>query len=478
VDKNADGRITEEEVKEIITLSASTNKLNMEKQTEECARLITEELDPDNLGYIDIYNFERLLKASSESVMIGATKSRKMLSSTEEPNLLRRWYRRAAYFLGETWQRWRCWVMLLWLSICGGLFAWKFEQYRRRAVFDVMGYCVCVAKGGAETLKFNMALILLPVCRNTITWLRNHSPAGRAVPLDDSIGFHKVVAAGIAVGAGLHIASHLTCDFPRLLHATDAEYAPLAGYFGMTRPPNYWWFVKGTEGWTGLTMLALMAVAFTLAMPWFRRGRVQQLLEPLPERLKKLTEPLIKRLPGFNAFWYSHHAFVVVYALLIVHGQSLYLTHKWKKKSTWMYLAVPMLLYAGERLTRVLRSRVRPVKILEVTVYPTKCLTLHFSKPDGFRYKSGQYIFVNCSAVSPFEWHPFSITSAPQDSYVTVHIRTAGDWTWKLNNKFSRHSTEGDTGLLHIEYDQEGGGPMVDQGYVRTDIYFIPSIRN
>lgn len=28
--------------------------------------------------------------------------------------------------------------------------------------------------------------------------------------------------------------------------------------------------------------------------------------------------------------------------------------------------------------------------------------------------------------------HPFSITSSPGDDYLSVHIRTAGDWTQEL----------------------------------------------
>jgi respiratory burst oxidase len=73
-------------------------------------------------------------------------------------------------------------------------------------------------------------------------------------------------------------------------------------------------------------------------------------------------------------------------------------------EQTWMYLAVPMIIYASERLVRALRSRVSPVKILKVAVYPGNVLALHVSKPQGFRYRSGQYMFINCSAVSPFEW--------------------------------------------------------------------------
>lgn len=59
-------------------------------------------------------------------------------------------------------------------------------------MYAVMGDCVCMAKGAAETVKLNMALILLPVCRNTITWLRNKTRLGMVVPFDDNINFHKV----------------------------------------------------------------------------------------------------------------------------------------------------------------------------------------------------------------------------------------------------------------------------------------------
>ncbi|XP_009404716.2 respiratory burst oxidase homolog protein B [Musa acuminata AAA Group] len=450
VDKNADGRITEEEVRKIISLSASANNLsNIQEQAEEYAALIMEELDPENVGYIEIYNLEMLLlQAPAYSAQIGTTNSRNLsqmlsqkLRPTREPNPLVRWYHEARYFLEDHWKR--AWVMALWLGVCAGLFAWKFVQYRRRAVFHVMGYCVCVAKGGAETLKFNMALILLPVCRNTITCLRTKTRLGKVLPFDDNLNFHKVIAVGVAIGVGLHAISHLTCDFPRLLHATDQEYVPMKRFFGDTRPDDYWWFVKGTEGWTGVVMVVLMAIAFTLASPWFRRNRLN-----LPTPLKRLT--------GFNAFWYSHHLFVVVYILLIIHGTFLYLTKKWYKKTTWMYLAIPVILYGSERLIRALRSSVRAVKILKVAVYPGNVLTLQMSKPQGFKCRSGQYIFVNCAAVSPFQWHPFSITSAPQDDYISVHIRTLGDWTRQLKAVFSevcQPPTSGQSGLLRSDHE-------------------------
>jgi respiratory burst oxidase len=71
-----------------------------------------------------------------------------------------------------------------------------------------------------------------------------------------------------------------------------------------------------------------------------------------------------------------------------------------------------------------------------VCLLPGNVLTITMSKPYGFRYRSGQYIFLQCPTISPFEWHPFSITSAPGDDYISVHIQTRGDWTQELKRIF------------------------------------------
>jgi respiratory burst oxidase len=448
VDKNADGRLTAEEVKEIIALSASANKLSkIKERADEYTALIMEELDPTNLGYIEMEDLEALLlqspsEAAARSTTTHSSKLSKALSmklaSNKEMSPVRHYWQQFMYFLEENWKR--SWVMTLWISICIALFIWKFIQYRNRAVFGIMGYCVTTAKGAAETLKFNMALVLLPVCRNTITWIRSKTQVGAVVPFNDNINFHKVIAAGVAVGVALHAGAHLTCDFPRLLHASDAQYELMKPFFGEKRPPNYWWFVKGTEGWTGVVMVVLMAIAFTLAQPWFRRNKLKD------------SNPL-KKMTGFNAFWFTHHLFVIVYTLLFVHGTCLYLSRKWYKKTTWMYLAVPVVLYVSERILRLFRSH-DAVGIQKVAVYPGNVLALYMSKPPGFRYRSGQYIFIKCTAVSPYEWHPFSITSAPGDDYLSVHIRTRGDWTSRLRTVFSeacRPPTEGESGLLRAD---------------------------
>ncbi|KAL2234525.1 UNVERIFIED_CONTAM: Respiratory burst oxidase protein C [Sesamum indicum] len=235
VDKDADGRLTEDEVREIISLSASANKLsNIQKQADEYARLIMEELDPDKLGYIMIENLEVLLLQGPSQTRGESRNLSKMLSEKLKPTQdhpLKRWYRDFHYSLLDNWQR--VWVMGVWIGAMVGLFAYKYVEYRNRAVFGVMGHCVCMAKGAAETLKLNMALILLPVCRNTITWLRNMTRLGVAVPFDDNLNFHKVCQPPPTGKSGLLRADCLqeenNPNFPRVL--IDGPYgAPTQDY--------------------------------------------------------------------------------------------------------------------------------------------------------------------------------------------------------------------------------------------------------
>lgn len=428
-DKNGDGRISEEEVKEVIELSASANKLpNMKRNAAEYAALIMDELDPDNLGHIEIWQLETLLQGMVKSYGGNeeGLKQSKRFCRTMIPQRWRgpihKYKELAGEYIQEHWRR--MWLILVWMGINGGLFTWKFMQYRNRSAFQVMGYCVCVAKGAAETLKFNMALILFPVCRNTITFLRS-TFLGSIFPFDDNINAHKVIASGVAMGVLIHGTVHLACDFPRIASCSTPKFIATIGHGFHDMKPSYGELLLSTVGMTGVIMVFVMAFSFTLALHSFRKNVV------------KLPWPL-HNLAGFNAFWYAHHLFIAVYALLIVHSTFIYLTHEWYNKTTWMYLAIPILFYAGERMLRFFRENNYRVSIVKAAIYPGGVLALHMSKPPSFKYKSGMYMFIKCPNVSPFEWHPFSITSAPGDDSLSVHIRTLGDWTKALQKIFSK----------------------------------------
>ena len=75
-------------------------------------------------------------------------------------------------------------------------------------------------------------------------------------------------------------------------------------------------------------------------------------------------------------------------------------------------------------------TQVHPRKVL-IQRLPGNIVRITFDRKD-FHYRSGQYVFLCVPQLSIFEWHPFSISSAPMEVNVSIHIRTLGNWTKKL----------------------------------------------
>ncbi|KAI9737669.1 MAG: hypothetical protein M1818_005673 [Claussenomyces sp. TS43310] len=60
-------------------------------------------------------------------------------------------------------------------------------------------------------------------------------------------------------------------------------------------------------------------------------------------------------------------------------------------------------------------------------------MEIQFKKP-SMKYKAGQWLFLNVPSISMHQWHPFTITSCPFDSYISVHVRQVGDFTRALGD--------------------------------------------
>lgn len=50
-------------------------------------------------------------------------------------------------------------------------------------------------------------------------------------------------------------------------------------------------------------------------------------------------------------------------------------------------------------------------------------------KKEKTTMRAGQYIFINCPDISYWQWHPFTLTSAPEEDFISVNIKMVGDWT-------------------------------------------------
>ncbi|CAI0548558.1 unnamed protein product [Linum tenue] len=431
-DKNGDGKLSENEVKEVILMSASANKLtNLKENAAKYAALIMDEMDPDHKGYIEIWQLEALLcgmvnQDASAEASTKMNRHAKSLARAMIPSRYRspvgRFFTHAAEYVHENWKA--IWILALWAAVNAYLFQWKFFAFVGTPLFQISGYCLCIAKATAETIKFNMALILVPVCRRTLTSLRS-TVLGRLVPFDDNINFHKVISVAVAVASLAHTVAHVACNYPLLASCPGPRFEALVGSAFGHRQPTYAGLMEHSISVTGVLMDLIMAFSFTLATHSFRRNVVK-----LPG--------MFHNLAGFNAFWYAHHLLAVAYVLLFLHGWFLLTDKPWYQKTTWMYICGPVTLYALERVFLSYRERTEPVNIIKAVIYSGNVLALYMTKPMGFKYKSGMYIFVKCPNISSFEWHPFSITSAPDDDYLSVHIRTLGDWTREMKSIFAK----------------------------------------
>ncbi|XP_009319788.1 PREDICTED: NADPH oxidase 5 [Pygoscelis adeliae] len=64
---------------------------------------------------------------------------------------------------------------------------------------------------------------------------------------------------------------------------------------------------------------------------------------------------------------------------------------------------------------------------------------LVIERPQFFHYKPGDYVYLNIPAIATYEWHPFTISSAPeQQETLWLHIRSLGQWTNKLYEYFQQ----------------------------------------
>ena len=54
----------------------------------------------------------------------------------------------------------------------------------------------------------------------------------------------------------------------------------------------------------------------------------------------------------------------------------------------------------------------------------------------GNHHEVGQYVQIKVIGVSFLEWHPFTLTSAPEDGFFMIHMRVSGNWTGKVYKYF------------------------------------------
>ncbi|KAM6388103.1 NADPH oxidase 5-like [Pluvialis apricaria] len=261
-----------------------------------------------------------------------------------------------------------------------------------------LGGWVAVARGCGQCLNFNCAFLAVLMLRRCLTWLRA-TPIARVLPLDQHVVFHQLVGYVVLALAAVHTGAHVA-NFSRLARR-DGRHA-LAGYLLWARPGAGG--LGGTASQTGLALLGLLAAMLAF------------------------SSPCVRRSGHFEVFYWTHLSYISVWTLLILHGP-----HFWK------WFAVPGCLFALEKAVGLVWRRAGGLRIVEVNLLPSKVTHLVIERPQFFHYKPGDYIYLNIPAIATYEWHPFTISSAPeQQGTLWLHIRSLGQWTNKLYEYFQQ----------------------------------------
>eukprot|EP00038_Savillea_parva_P014726 m.11917 g.11917 ORF g.11917 m.11917 type:complete len:976 (+) comp2890_c0_seq1:248-3175(+) len=130
----------------------------------------------------------------------------------------------------------------------------------------------------------------------------------------------------------------------------------------------------------------------------------------------------------FELFWAAHWiAFPALFIAVLLHATS-----------SWYYLLGGLALWAIDHYIRI-RNSLKTVHVEAMVPhdrYTQMVVAQRVASVRGtpavrpLRHTAGQFCFVNIPRLSPYEWHPFTIASAPHDPVSMFHVKVMGRHTW------------------------------------------------
>ncbi len=397
-DPDDSGGIDLAELRQIIQSSVTQHGVELpERAIDGLSELLFKRADDDDSGTIDADEFAAVLdaypKLKSQLTFSAAAWLKPRSAPKQTPNVMSKMRTRIAS--GTRWAS-NNKSAVFWLSVYAlvniALFWNAVETYAAQGA----NIYVQIARGGGACLNFNGALILLPMLRHLLTWLRA-SVFGDLFPVDDSIAFHKLVGHVMMAFAVIHTIAHL------LNYSTLPE--SIAFYAFETH-----------AGLTGVLLMALFLVMWVCALEFIRRGG------------------------HFELFYFTHFGYVAWFVLALMHGPVF-----------WQWACVPIAGYVIERIIRKkCTNRAMPVNALEPLTSGVTRLELQL--PDKFRYRTGDYVFIKYPEVSKHEWHPFTVTTCPEETgRLSVHVRGLGNWTKRLYKTAKSKTGTDQLGVAYID---------------------------
>ncbi|XP_069723286.1 dual oxidase 2 isoform X3 [Phaenicophaeus curvirostris] len=307
--------------------------------------------------------------------------------------------------------------VVLFSSITAGVFVERAYYYAfaspSTGIAQTTFVGIIISRGSAACISFMYSYILLTMCRNLITVLRE-TFLNHYIPFDAAVDFHRWVAMAALIFSVLHTAGHVVNVYIFSVTPLSVLSCLFSSVFmndGSQLPQKYyWWFFQTIPGMTGVLLLVILAVMYVFATHHFRRV-------------------------SFQGFWITHHLYVLLYVLIIIHGSYALI----QQPRFHIYFIIPALIYSADKLFSLSRKKVE-ISVVKAELLPSGVTHLQFQRPQDFDYKSGQWARIACMALGTTEYHPFTLTSAPHEDTLSLHIRAVGPWTTRLRELYSPES--------------------------------------
>ncbi|XP_041448854.1 NADPH oxidase 5 isoform X2 [Drosophila obscura] len=405
-DIDGDGLIQHKELHDVIRHCIKENGMEFsEDQIEDLTSAMFEDADPHNSGEITYEALKNQLhKHGGLLENLSITIDRWLVPVAEDrPAVAGRLWNTIPHQLTLAYMKNnQVFVTYLFFYIAVNLclFISRAIQYRASNGF------VIIARACGQCLNFNCAWVLVLMLRHSLTYLRGRGLSSY-LPLDHHVYLHKLTGITISVLSLVHTIMHLfnfsiiVINDPNINagHYTIGEWL-------LTDRPGLFGLIPGCANPTGVALLTILVVMFVC------------------------SQPFVRRKGSFEVFYWTHLLYVPFWILTLFHGPNF-----------WKWFLLPGLVYIVERVLRYVWMRGEHGKtyISSGLLLPSKVIHLVIKRPFNFNFRPGDYVFVNIPAIANYEWHPFTISSAPeQEDYMWLHIRTVGEWTNRLYRYFER----------------------------------------
>jgi len=205
-------------------------------------------------------------------------------------------------------------------------------------------------------------------------------------PLHKNLHFHKFLAVSVFVFGFVHAFCHF------MAHSYVLPTFTRFGQDGKAITISIWV--------TGAIMVIVIGVMYPVSRAYVRRTY-------------------------FELFVWTHYICAVIFIVCTY----------WHAPMFFWWGTIPIVLYIVDAYTRSMVASSVTLKLLEVKWRPP-VLQLTFDKP--FKYLAGQYVWLNCPSLGKHEYHPFTISSAPETGLLCLAIKCwPGGWTERLRDMIS-----------------------------------------